>query len=137
MGQVVDNAGRGLRGNDAGRFAFFLSPSQHLLTRNTAAYKLERDSMNKEPTVIINGLSELLRQVLPLLVVVGLVHLSPEKLAGLVSIIGLVLAFVSTTLLRGQTIPTDKANSQIATAVRMPEGTSVAQVIAKNERDSQ
>lgn len=92
--------------------------------------------MNKEPTVIINGLSELLRQVLPLLVVVGLVHLSPEKLAGLVSIIGLVLAFVSTTLLRGQVVATDKANAQIVTAIRGPETATVADVIAKTERDA-
>lgn len=92
--------------------------------------------MNKEPTVIINGLSELLRQILPLLVVVGLVHLSPEKLAGLISIIGLVLAFVSTILLKNQTVATGVANSQIQTAVRMPEGTTVEQVIAKNERES-
>lgn len=92
--------------------------------------------MNREPTVIINGLSELLRQILPLLVVVGVVHLSPEKLAGLISIIGLVLAFVSTTLLRSTVVSTDKANAQILTATRLPEGTTVEQVIAKTERDA-
>lgn len=86
--------------------------------------------MNKEPTVIINGLSELLRQVLPLLVVIGVVQLSPEKLAGLVSIIGLVLAFVSTTLLRSQTVSTQVANDQIKTAIKAPSDTTVAEVVA-------
>lgn len=85
---------------------------------------------NKEPTVIVNGLSGLLQQVLPLLVVVGLIHLSPEKLAGWVSVIGLVLTFVSTTLLRSQTVPTDTANKQIETAVRMPSTATVADVIS-------
>lgn len=89
--------------------------------------------LNKNPIIVINGLSELIRQVLPLLVVVGLVHLSPEKLAGLVSIIGLVLAFVSSTLLNAQTIPTVIADQQIRTAVRSPEGTSVKEVKEKVE----
>lgn len=88
---------------------------------------------NKNPTLIINGLSELLRQILPLMVVVGVIHLTPEKLAGLVSVIGLILAFISTTLLRSQVVPTETANQQIKTAVNSPSGTSVEQVIAKTE----
>lgn len=88
---------------------------------------------NKNPTLIIGGLSELLRQILPLLVVVGVIHLAPEKLAGLVSVIGLVLTFISTTLLRSQVTPTEIANQQIRTAVSSPTGTSVEQVIAKTE----
>lgn len=88
---------------------------------------------NKNPTIIINGLAELLRQILPLLVVVGLIQLSPEKLAGLVSIIGLVLAFVSTTLLRSQVVPTETANEQIKVAIDSPKGTRVAEVIEKVE----
>lgn len=89
--------------------------------------------MNKEPAVIINGLAELVRQILPLMVVVGLIQLSPEKLAGLVSIIGLVLAFISTTLLRSQVVSTDKANQQIQAGIASPPGTTVAKVIEKVE----
>lgn len=89
--------------------------------------------MNKEPAVIINGLAELVRQILPLMVVVGLIQLSPEKLAGLVSIIGLVLAFVSTTLLRTQVVSTDKANQQIEVAIASPANTTVEKVIQKTE----
>lgn len=37
---------------------------------------------------------------------------------------------------RSQVVPTEKANAQIETATRMPEGTSVAEVIAKTDRDS-
>lgn len=73
-------------------------------------------SLQREPAVIINGLSELLKQILPLLVVVGLVQMSPEKLAGWISIIGLVLFFVSTTLLRSQVVATETANKQIEVA---------------------
>lgn len=89
--------------------------------------------MNKEPTLIINGLSELLRQILPLMVVVGLIHLEPEKLAGLISLIGFVLAFISTTLLRSQVVSTDKANQQIEVAIASPANTTVEKVIQKTE----
>lgn len=89
--------------------------------------------LNKEPTVIVNGLSGLLTQILPLLVVVGAIELSPEKLAGWVSVIGLVLTFVSTTLLRSQVTPQDTANKQIQEAINSPVGTKVEEVIAKVE----
>jgi hypothetical protein len=91
---------------------------------------------NKNPTIVINGLSGLIQQVLPLLVVVGLVQLSPEKLAGWVSVIGLVLTFVSTTLLRSQVVPTEKANAQIETAISMPSTSTVKDVIKKEEKQS-
>lgn len=88
---------------------------------------------NKEPTVIVNGLSGLFTQILPLLVVVGAIELSPEKLAGWVSVIGLVLTFISTTLLRSQVTSQDTANKQIQEAIDSPKGTEVSDVIAKVE----
>lgn len=84
----------------------------------------------KEPAVIVNGLAELVRQVLPLAVVVGLIELSPEKLAGWVSIIGFVLAFVSTYLIRTSVVSTEIANSQIETAIGMPKTSTLADVMA-------
>lgn len=91
-------------------------------------------TFNKEPAVIINGLSGLLTQILPLLVVVGLLQLTPERLAALVSIIGLVLTFVSTTLLRSQVVPTVRANKQIQEGIDSSEGTKVEDVIATVEK---
>jgi len=86
--------------------------------------------LNREPTVIINGLSELLRQIIPLLVLMGIIKLSPEKQAGLISIIGLILAFISTTLLRSQVVSTGVANSQIQTGINASSDTTVKEVIA-------
>lgn len=53
--------------------------------------------------------------------------------------VGLIMAFVSAGLAfvtRSQVIPTDKANSQIMTGVRMDSDSTLAQVIAKNEKDT-
>lgn len=88
---------------------------------------------NRNPTLILNGLSELARQILPLLVVVGIVHLSPEKLAGTIAIISFVIAFVSTTLLKSQVTPNETTDQLVRTAVRSPTGTSVQEVKDKVE----
>jgi hypothetical protein len=91
--------------------------------------------MFKEPAVIINGLFALAQQVLPLMVVVGLLSLPDTKLAGWVSIIGLISAFVSTALIRQNVVPTEKANAQIQTAIDTPKGgATVEQVIAETDK---
>lgn len=89
-------------------------------------------SWNKEPTVIINGFLGLLTQILPLLVIMGFITLTPEKLAALISISGLLLTFILTTLLRSQVVPTERRDEQVITAVSMPKGTKLAEVIQEN-----
>ena len=92
---------------------------------------------NKEPTAIINGLSGLLTQIVPLLVILGVVTLTPEKMAALISIIGLVLTFVSTTLLRSLVTPTTTANTQIQKGIESPKNTKVSDVIEAVKKDEQ
>jgi hypothetical protein len=90
--------------------------------------------LNKEPALIINGLSGLLQQILPLLVVVGLLNLTSDKLAGWVSIIGLVMTFISTALIRQNVVSPDTANKQIQEGIDSPKGsTTVQEVINKVE----
>jgi len=48
-----------------------------------------------------------------------------------------VITLIAGEVTRSQVVPTEKANSQIETAIRMPTGTTVDQVIAKQERESQ
>lgn len=79
-------------------------------------------ALNREPTIIINGLSELIRQILPLLLILGVIHLTDEKMGALISIISLTLAFVSTTLLRSQVSP----SQDVTTALNMPKGSTEA-----------
>lgn len=89
----------------------------------------------KEPTVIINGLAELLRQLLPLMVAVGLFNLPQDKLTAWNMIISLTLAFVSTILLRQNVVSPATANEQIKTAINSPTGTTVQQVIDKTKEE--
>lgn len=88
---------------------------------------------NRNPTVILNGLSEFTRLILPLLVVVGLVHISPEKLAGTIAIISLTIAFISTTILKSQVTSNETSDQLVREGIRSGKDTSLAQVKEKVE----
>jgi len=84
-----------------------------------------------EPTIVINALSETIRQLLPLLVVLDVIHLSSEKLAALSIAIGLVLGFFTTLFTRTQVVSVDTANKQIEIAKVSDASTPTAQIIAQ------
>lgn len=92
--------------------------------------------MNKNPTIIINGISGLVAQILPLLVIIGAIHPTPEVLAAWISISGIVLTFISTTIIRSQVVPTETANQQIREGIKSPQGTTVEQVVKKVEEQN-
>lgn len=88
---------------------------------------------NRNPTIIISGLSGLLQQILPLLVIMGWLHLTPEKLAAVIALQGLVLTFLATTILRSQVVPTETRNAQVQLAIDSPSSTTVEKVVKKEE----
>lgn len=92
---------------------------------------------NKNPTIIISGLAGLLQQILPLLVILGWLHVTAEQLAAIISLQSLLLTFIATTILRSQVIPTTTANQQIQTAIDSPKGgTTVEKVIADTKEQN-
>lgn len=91
----------------------------------------------KEPTVILNGLAEILRQVIPMLILFGLLQWSDQQIAAVFMVVSAVVAFLSTALARSQVVPTEVANSQINTAIKMPKDSTLQDVIAKDTKDNQ
>lgn len=89
--------------------------------------------LNKNPTIIINGLSGLLTQILPLLVILGYIHLTPERLAAFISLQGLVLAFVSTVIIKSQVSSEATVRELVDEGVRSPKGTKFETVKANVE----
>lgn len=83
---------------------------------------------NRNPTIIISGLSGLLQQVLPLLVILGWLHLTSEQLAAVISLQGLLLTFIATTILRSQVTPNDTANQQMIIARAAESTTPIAKI---------
>lgn len=86
---------------------------------------------SKEPAILIGAIMS----ALALAVSFGL-KISGEQINLINSFLIAAMPLISGLVIRSQVVPTGKADAQIRTAVRMPEGTSVGAVIAKTERDS-
>ena len=93
--------------------------------------------LNDEPAAVFGGLAEVLRQLIPMLILFGVIGWSKEQLVGAMAFISVFLTFLTILFTRSSTIPIGRANSQIETAVSMPEGTTVKQVIAEEKRTSE
>lgn len=92
--------------------------------------------LTKEPAVILGALSEVIKAVIPLLIIFNFINWTGEQVAQVMLVVGVVIGFLNVLLTRSQVVPTGTANAQIETAVRMPTGTTVDEVIAKTERDA-
>lgn len=90
--------------------------------------------LNKEPTVILGAGAEMIRQVIPALVVFGFLNWTGEKTAAFSMIVGGAVTFLQVLLTRNEVVSNEKANAQIRTAIDMPATATVPQVIAKEKR---
>ena len=88
----------------------------------------------KEPAVVLGALSEVIKAVIPMLIIFGFINWSGEQVAQVMLVVGVVIAFFNVLLTRQQVVPTEKANAQIETALAMPATATVAEVVAKEER---
>lgn len=91
---------------------------------------------NKEPTVIFGALAEVIRQIVPMLILFGIIQWTGEQVAQVMAVVSAGIALFTILLTRSQVVPTEKANAQIETAILMPATATVDQVIAKQERES-
>jgi hypothetical protein len=89
--------------------------------------------MLREPTAIINAVAELARQIVPMLIVFGFISWSDQQTAMVFAVMSAFLSLASTLIIRTQVVPTEKVDAQIKQATKMPEGTTVAQVVAATE----
>ncbi len=87
----------------------------------------------KEPAVVFNGIGEIIRAIVPCLILFGLIHWTDQQIAAVFLVVSVVLGFLTTLLTRSQTVPTETANRQIETAVRMPADSTVSEVKAVTE----
>lgn len=84
----------------------------------------------KEPAVIFGGLGEVVRAIVPLLIIFGFIHWTPEQTAAAYLAVSVILGYIVTLLTRSNTTPTETVNELIKTAVKMPADSTVAEVKA-------
>lgn len=82
----------------------------------------------KEPTVILGALSEVIKAIIPMLIIFGILHWTGEQVAQVMIVTSVVIAFINTAWARSQVTPTVQSDALIKTAVKQPEGTTVAEV---------
>lgn len=82
----------------------------------------------KEPTVIFNGLGEVIRAIIPCLILFGFIEWTDQQIAGVLLVVSVVLGFLTTLLTRSQVTPVETVDALIETAVRMPANATVAEV---------
>lgn len=85
----------------------------------------------REPTVILGAISEVVRAVIPTLIIFGVIHWTGDQVAQFVLLVGVVIGALNVTLTRSQTTSTPAVNDLIKTAVKLPTGTTVAEVKAE------
>jgi len=92
--------------------------------------------LNREPAAILGGLSEVVRAIIPTLIIFGFIQWSGDQVAQVMLLTSVIVGFFNVLLTRSQVVPTDKANAQIQTAIAMPSNTTVKEVIKKEEEVS-
>lgn len=92
--------------------------------------------MNKEPTVLIGGLAEIVRAIIPMLLIFGIVHWTDAQTGTIIFFVGVLVSFAEKLFIRSQVISTEIANQQIQEGIKSPQGTTVNQVIKKVEEQN-
>lgn len=93
-------------------------------------------TLNKEPTVIIGGFAEIVRAIVPMLLIFGVVHWTDAQTGTVIFLVGVLVSVAEKWFVRQQVVPVGVRDSQIEKAVSMPEGTSVGAVIRAEARET-
>jgi hypothetical protein len=96
--------------------------------------------IKQEPTVVINAASEAIRQIIPMLVVLGVLNMTGEKASALNIVVGVFMGFLTTLYSRSQTVPNATADKQIEVAIASPADTApdkVKQIVAAQQASNE
>lgn len=94
--------------------------------------------INKEPTVIIGGLAEIVRAIIPMLLIFSIVHWTDAQTGTIIFLVGVLVSFAEKLFIRSQVTPTAIANKQIQTAIDLPKGgTTVEKVIETTKEQNE
>lgn len=76
--------------------------------------------LGREPAVILGGISEVVRAVIPTLIIFGLIHWTSEQVAQFMLLVSVLVGTLTATLTRSQTVPAVTADKQIEIAKASP-----------------
>lgn len=82
----------------------------------------------KEPTVILGAIAEVIKAIIPTLIIFGIIHWTSDQVAQVMLLTSVIVGSLTVVLTRSQVTPTPKVDELIKTAVAQPVGTSVETV---------
>ena len=71
---------------------------------------------NKEPTVILGALSEIVRAIIPTLIIFGILHWTDQQIAQVMLMVGVLVKSLEMVLARSQVVPIQTADRQMEVA---------------------
>lgn len=83
---------------------------------------------NKNPAAILSAIAEMVKAVIPMLILFGIIHWTPDQVAAVMFVAGIAVTSITTILTRSQVTPNDQVNALIEQAIKMPVGTPVETV---------
>lgn len=85
----------------------------------------------KEPAVILGAISEVIKAIIPALIIFGLLKWTPEQVASVMFVVGVLVSSLTVVLTRSNTVAAVVADKQIdiakASAANTPNSLIVAQ----------
>lgn len=87
--------------------------------------------MTREPAVLFGAIAEIIKAVVPMLILFGVLHWTAAQVAQVMIVVGVVVGSLTVVFVRAQTVPTVTSDALIATAVKLPATTSVETVKAE------
>lgn len=82
----------------------------------------------KEPAVVLGALAEVVKAIIPALIIFGILKWSAEQVAQVMLLTGVVVGSLTVILTRSSTTPTPAVDALIKTATQQSPGTSPAVV---------
>lgn len=80
---------------------------------------------NKNPAIILGAIAEVIKAVIPALIIFSIIHWTPEQIAAVMLVVNVSIGAIVTILTRAQVTPNNQVDSLIKTAVEQPSGTPV------------
>lgn len=72
--------------------------------------------LGKEPAVILGAISEVIKAIIPALIIFGWLKWTPEQVASVMFVVGVLVSSLTVILTRSNTVPTVVADKQIEIA---------------------
>lgn len=72
--------------------------------------------LNKEPTVVLGALSEVVRAIIPTLIIFGVLHWTDSQIAQVMLTVGVLVKSLEMVLARSQVVPVQTADRQMEVA---------------------